>query len=98
MVTIRANDERAVIREKLAFEYSFVSVGLTHLEIQLHFEDPTYVSRDDYLIIYFYKEIFNSAAFYEEHPELLMGVEELNFARSMDDYDRIEKQMPAQMS
>ena len=54
-----------------------------------------YVSLDDYLIVYLHREMFNSTVFYEDNAELLVDIDEKNITRSMLDYDRIYKRMPA---
>ena len=95
VVTIRGNDEREIIKDMLEFDYSYVDVKVDHVLIQLDFNEPTYVTRDDYLIIYFHREIFNSTFFYTNNTELLEDIEEKNITRSMLDYDRVQKQMPA---
>ena len=86
-----------IIKNILAFDYFYGEVAVDHILLQLDFNEPTYVLRDDYLILFFHREIFNSTVFYTDNADKLMDIEEKNITRSMLDYDRVQKQMPAQM-
>ena len=98
VVSIRCDDEKESAKEELAFEYVFTLMEKDRLELQLNFHDPSNVSIDDYVIIKFHREIFNSAVFYEENADLLIDIDTKNFTRSMNDYDSVNKVMPAQMN
>ena len=92
---IWSDDDRPKMQKNLEFQYRYTEISKDKLKLQLNFNETSYVMRDDFLVMYFHREIFNSSIYYTDNANYLKNLDKKNITRSFEDYDMIHKQMPA---
>ena len=72
---IWSDDDRPKMQENLEFRYQYTEISTEILKLQLNFNETSYVMRDDLLLIYFHREIFNASVYYIDNADYLRNLD-----------------------
>ena len=82
IVKIWSDDDRLKTQENLEFQYKYAEISTDKLKLQLNFNETSYVMRDDLLLIYFHREIFNASVYYLDNADYLRNLDQKNITRT----------------